>query len=263
MHTREEVTAAKRVSLLQLLPADAKLISKGNGRYMTLCQFHDEKTPSMSLVKYDDGCWGYRCFGCGASGDPIRYLQKTKGMDFVDAVKELLQSAKTAPERPQVVDTYRYLDKDGKLAYEVLRYSPKNFRMRRPTDQGWSWCLDGLGRVLYQLPVLLSATGDIFYVEGEKDVKCLSSHNLTATTHAGGAGSYKTELLQQLPVVPGRRVIVVPDRDEPGMKMMRRIFADGRSLGHDMHFLLLPQGKDSTEFFELGGTLEQFLSEVK
>ncbi len=51
-----------------------------------LCPFHNEKTPSFN-VHPDDGF--YKCFGCGASGDVIKFLEHQTGQDFPSVVKSL------------------------------------------------------------------------------------------------------------------------------------------------------------------------------
>jgi DNA primase len=125
-------------------------------------------------------------------------------------------------------------------------------------------------RALYRLPELLDMTKTpgvpVYYVEGEKDVEAMRALGFTATTHAGGAGAYRKELLQVLPA--GQRLIVVPDRDDPGMQLMRRVFADGRAMGHDVGFLLIPmvngvQHKDISEWLEAGLDIADALKEVK
>jgi DNA primase len=55
-------------------------------RHTGLCPFHDERTPSFSVnaeLKL------YHCFGCGASGDAIRFVQETEGLDFREAIEFL------------------------------------------------------------------------------------------------------------------------------------------------------------------------------
>ena len=37
----------------------------GNGKYLGLCPFHNEKTPSFTV---DDNKGRFHCFGCRASG---------------------------------------------------------------------------------------------------------------------------------------------------------------------------------------------------
>jgi DNA primase len=47
-----------------------------------LCPFHNEKTPSFSVVP---GKHMFYCFGCGAHGDVIEFLVKKDGVRFIDA----------------------------------------------------------------------------------------------------------------------------------------------------------------------------------
>jgi hypothetical protein len=53
-----------------------------------LCPFHAEKTPSFS-VKDSDNI--FTCFGCGEHGSVIDFVAKIKGIEPVDAAKELAE----------------------------------------------------------------------------------------------------------------------------------------------------------------------------
>jgi len=53
-----------------------------------LCPFHKEKTPSFS-VKRDDNI--FKCFGCGESGDAISFVAKIKGIEPIEAARELAE----------------------------------------------------------------------------------------------------------------------------------------------------------------------------
>ena len=61
-------------------------LKKSGRNYTGLCPFHNEKTPSFSVVP-DKGF--YHCFGCGAHGNALDFMMKHEGKDFVAAVKEL------------------------------------------------------------------------------------------------------------------------------------------------------------------------------
>jgi DNA primase len=82
-------TAKKRilanVPLERLIGETVKLVKKG-GNYSGCCPFHNEKTPSFYI--YPDN---YHCFGCGAHGDAIKFVQEQQGLGFIDALKWLAQ----------------------------------------------------------------------------------------------------------------------------------------------------------------------------
>lgn len=78
-----------RTTLSAVIAPSVKLIRAGR-EWKACCPFHIEKTPSFT-VNDDKGF--YHCFGCGAHGDAIRFLTDQRGMQFMDAVKELAAKA--------------------------------------------------------------------------------------------------------------------------------------------------------------------------
>ena len=78
-----------RTVLSTVIAPSVKLIRAGR-EWKACCPFHNEKTPSFT-VNDDKGF--YHCFGCGAHGDAIRFLTDQRGMQFMDAVKELAAKA--------------------------------------------------------------------------------------------------------------------------------------------------------------------------
>ena len=71
---------------------------KRRGRtYVCNCPFHSEKTPSFTVFPDTQS---FYCFGCGAGGDVITFIQQIENLDFMDAVKLLAQnSGLTVPEQ--------------------------------------------------------------------------------------------------------------------------------------------------------------------
>lgn len=63
-------------------------LKKGGANFMGLCPFHAEKSPSFSVSPTKQF---YHCFGCGKSGDAVRFLMDHVGMTFVEAVQDLAQ----------------------------------------------------------------------------------------------------------------------------------------------------------------------------
>ncbi len=74
-------------------------LKKAGVRYLGLCPFHGEKTPSFSV---HPGQQFFYCFGCGASGDVYSFLMKYHNLDFPAALKDLARRYQIEiPERPQ------------------------------------------------------------------------------------------------------------------------------------------------------------------
>jgi DNA primase len=63
-------------------------LKKTGATYKGLCPFHGEKTPSFH-VNRDKGF--FHCFGCGAGGDVLKFLELHEKIGFADAVKQLAQ----------------------------------------------------------------------------------------------------------------------------------------------------------------------------
>jgi DNA primase len=78
-----------RVSLAEVVGRHMRLIKRGR-EYIGLCPFHNEKTPSFSVVE-DKGF--YHCFGCGAHGDVIGFAMQKQNLSFPEAVEELARQA--------------------------------------------------------------------------------------------------------------------------------------------------------------------------
>ncbi len=60
-------------------------IRKGKSFWLS-CPFHSEKTPSL---KIDTDKQRFYCFGCGASGDSISFVQKLHGSNFKETLQHL------------------------------------------------------------------------------------------------------------------------------------------------------------------------------
>lgn len=67
---------------------DRKKSKPAKGDMWAPCPFHGEKSPSFHVVDKPGGGF-YKCFGCGASGDVIRFAQEHHGMTFPQAIAAL------------------------------------------------------------------------------------------------------------------------------------------------------------------------------
>lgn len=76
--------------LVALISEHSALKRQGT-RWVGLCPFHQEKTPSFS-VNAEMGV--FYCFGCQRSGDAITFVRDVEHVDFVEAVRRLADRAR-------------------------------------------------------------------------------------------------------------------------------------------------------------------------
>ncbi|WP_353661598.1 DNA primase [Hydrogenimonas sp. SS33] len=61
-------------------------LKKNGSNYKGLCPFHDEKTPSFIVSPSKQF---YKCFGCGAGGDAIKFLMEYEKLSYPEAIEKL------------------------------------------------------------------------------------------------------------------------------------------------------------------------------
>jgi hypothetical protein len=194
------------------------------------CPAHKDDNASFSFKIDDDGTVHVKCHAGCTTAAILRALG-----DFDK--RHLFPQGQSGK---RIVATYDYSDRDGQLLHQVVRYDPKDFRQRRPDSKGgWIWNLKGVPIVPYRLKELLDAPPEVevYVVEGEKDADNLRAIGLTATTNAGGAGKWRKEHSE---VLRGRKVVVLPDNDEPGLKHAQLVAASLQGIAASVKVVLLP-----------------------
>lgn len=82
-------TLRAKNDLVEVIGSYIKLERRGSN-YWACCPFHHEKTPSFSVNAPDSY---YHCFGCGASGDVIKFVAEYENIEFMQAVQILAKRA--------------------------------------------------------------------------------------------------------------------------------------------------------------------------
>jgi DNA primase len=83
--------------IVEVISAHTDLRRQG-ARWVGLCPFHDERTPSFSVEPQEKL---YHCFGCGVGGDVIKFVEEKEGMGFAEAVELLADRYGVELEREQ------------------------------------------------------------------------------------------------------------------------------------------------------------------
>ena len=232
---------------------DAKKDGKG---WKACCPAHDDHTPSLGISDGDDGRTLLHC-RAGCTFERVTAAMGITAKDLAPATPS------AAPEKPRIVATYDYTDAAGKLLFQVCRYDPKGFRQRRPDGNGgWVWNMQGVERVLYKLPRVLAQVergGDVFVVEGEKDVAALESLGLCATCNPGGAGKWQPSFSE---ILRGAGVFIIADKDDAGRKHAELVRANLTGKAASVTVLELPdmgaaKVKDAADWVAAGGTADE------
>ena len=198
-------------TLVDYLREDGHEPRKEGSRWMVLCPFHNEKTPSFSIFNLEKGDGGgFKCFGCGVKGDSVTYLEKARKLTKKAALRlhkeppsgerqrsgdrsrSAEHKAGAKPKQPPFVTElprdalgiWDYVDADGKLKFKVVKRPPGRDGKKhiRPYTRGKKgskrgWIIKNFmesDRPLYRLPQILKAKPDqqVMVVEGEKWRRC-------------------------------------------------------------------------------------------
>ena len=115
----EEIVS--RTDIEQLVGSYVSLKRTGSN-LSGLCPFHSEKTPSFTVTPAKNM---FYCFGCGAGGNAITFVQKAENLDFVQAVEFLAQRAGITIPRDE---KYKREEISRNRIYDMNREAAKFFR---------------------------------------------------------------------------------------------------------------------------------------
>ncbi len=120
-------TLKEKNNILEVASGYISLERRG-GTHWACCPFHHEKTPSFAINESDQY---YHCFGCGESGDVIKFVQSMENVDFMDAVKMLAERAnltvpQTGFDSGKTVEAKRKKDAVLKILNDCAHFYLKN-----------------------------------------------------------------------------------------------------------------------------------------
>lgn len=86
----EDIARVRETTDLVAIAGDHIALKRVGQRWMGLCPFHQEKTPSFSI---NPALGLFYCFGCQKHGDAITFVREVEHLDFVEAIERLAQRA--------------------------------------------------------------------------------------------------------------------------------------------------------------------------
>ncbi len=117
----EDIVAVRAATDIVAVITKYTQLRRSGQRWVGLCPFHGEKTPSFS-VNQELGL--YRCWGCQVRGDVITFVREVEHLDFVGSVELLAGWAGI---------TLRYSDKDEGESRK------RRARLVRAVEQAVDW----------------------------------------------------------------------------------------------------------------------------
>ena len=171
-----------------------KQVKGTNGQYTAKCPAHDDHRNSLSVTEGEDGRILLHCHA-GCTPETILAAMHLDMKDLFPAQgerKEERNAAKTGrSEKGSVTEEYVYYDSDSTPILKKLRlqfHDRKEFRWQHFDGCRWRYGRNGIDPPLYNQNAMAN-DGQIFVVEGEKDVLTMKRMGLTAVSLADGASS--------------------------------------------------------------------------
>jgi len=228
-----------------------------------------DKGSSMSIALTSGVAGQWLDHATGERGDILTLWQRALSVDFASAIQEAdkwvggspsqkaqarhqVEVAKPSPPETvqREVATYPYLSPSGETLFEVVRFDEhdaatgepvlkggkvsKVYKPRQPSGQ---FGYPPGPRPLYRLPEI-ERSREIVFVEGEKAADAIHQCGWVATSAPGGATT-NLEAIDWRPLA-GKTVILWPDNDEPGRKLMLGVEAKLKSIGCTVRWVALP-----------------------
>lgn len=162
------ITALDKPDLLDTIRNEGVELRQKGRNFWACCPFHVERTPSF---KVDPERGSFYCFGCGAHGDSIEFIEKLRGLSFREALSylgidssvkptyETLLRIRKAKERADIVRRFRRWESDyhSELCdfYRTLQERKAQVRTEKDLDR-ISWLYHKEPLWLHRLDILES-----------------------------------------------------------------------------------------------------------
>lgn len=196
---------------LQTILSRLKGVKKvGPNTYRAYSPLRDEKEPSLYITEKPDGTILMCDHGGGDTKAILAAIGLTMRTLFPDGGSEGSGPKGPAPSR-KVAAIYKYLDKNGELVAEKVRYTNKSFFWRSKKPDG-SYDYHKPENVPLYNGMVLEKAEAVFLVEGEKDVDTLTKHGLPAVSLPNGA-HWENEYAAYF---SDKVIIILPDNDDTG-----------------------------------------------
>ncbi len=121
----DPVEQIKQTASIVEIASQYTSLKKRGRRFVGLCPFHSEKTPSFTI---DEERQLYHCFGCGAGGDLFTLVMEKEDLSFPESVRYLAEKYNIElPRQKRLSPKYQSLkEKLSKITDHTLAFYRKN-----------------------------------------------------------------------------------------------------------------------------------------
>lgn len=269
---------------------NVKQVPKGFKMSCPLPQ-HPDRDPSLVISEVDDGVNKKLLVKCFAScpTQPILDYINGKGLPNdtrilpVGVLKKLAGEPEKEKPQKKIVSVYNYRNENGDSKYQIVRFDPKEFKVRRfatkeeKEDYGITWVWE---KPQVVIPYNLNLISELRYrnpddyilkVEGEADCDTVTKNfEMVATCNPFGANKSKWYdlLLQQDPNwkedlqgdfgkwpdsfsehFKDLKIVLIPDHDKPGYVHVFEVFFKLAPHVKSIKILELPGPKNNHDDF--------------
>ncbi len=81
---------ASATNIVEVIKRHVELKRAGSAKFVGLCPFHAEKTPSFNV---HEARQFFHCFGCGEKGDVFTFVTKIEQRPFAEVLRDLARDA--------------------------------------------------------------------------------------------------------------------------------------------------------------------------
>lgn len=109
-------------------------LKKRGSRYLGLCPFHNEKTPSFTVTPR---LGIFKCFGCGKGGDAVNFLMEHEKLSYPEALKYLAKKYNIEVKEEEKTVEQVEAEKEEESLMNLTDFAAKHFQHNLlNTEQG-------------------------------------------------------------------------------------------------------------------------------
>lgn len=203
-------------------------------------------------VDVPEGVWHDKEANVG--GGVLDLVMRERRCDKAGALQWLAAEKLIEPRNTHDADVTRYLYRDasGRISYAKARVNRPNqkYQLQHFDGQRWKPGRNGAPSIPYRLPELIAAPDDavLYMAEGEKHADKLASWGFLATSHKDWHRNFAQHVR--------RRVVILPDNDEPGEKQAADAARLIRDAGGEPVIVRLPGLPEAGDIMDWTGTAD-------